>query len=77
MLGIKAGYDLANNGTQYKPSVQETENLQRFLSKNLEWMQENSVPPDRVPLIVVENGLWATEDDYVMSLRAARMSLAR
>ena len=73
--GIESARNLAGNGTHYKPLMQQTEDLSRFVCANYVWMQEHGVEPEDVPLDVATCGGWKSREDRLCKLREARRAL--
>ena len=59
----------------WRPFGGRTSNLGRFEAAHFRWMSDNALTPDQIPLRVVLDGLWPTEEEYVQSMRKTRMEL--
>ena len=73
VLGMRLAQQLAGNGTQYKPGIQDAEDLARMLSTYGKVLVERGVRADMVPIRVAREGCWRTAEDRARSLRKVRM----
>lgn len=73
VMGMRLAQLLAGNGTQYKPDIQDAEDLGRLISTHSRTLSERGVRADGVPIRVAREGCWKTVDERIDSLRKARM----
>ena len=73
-LGLASARALACNGTHYKPTVQQLEDLGRFVENNWEWMRSLEISPSDVPLAVASDGPMQL-DEFRVALRETRMAI--
>ena len=77
VAGLRAGRELAGNGTHFKATYMDTEFMGRFVATNHKWLDAASVDTEDIPLRVARDGAWACTADYVVALREARRGLLR
>lgn len=77
VLGMRSAQGLAGNGTEYKPDIQDAEDLARMLSEHGAELTKLGVRADGVPIRVAREGCWASQRERAEGLRKARMRIIR
>ena len=77
VLGMRAGRELAGNGTHFKATCADTEAVGRFVATHHAWMDTNEVGTESVPLRVAREGAWPDRAAVAAACRDARYSVLR
>ena len=77
VLGMRAGRELAGNGTHFKATCADTEAVGRFTACHHVWLDANDVGTEALPLRVAREGAWPTTEAASAAYREARYIVMR